>query len=84
MRKLLTTAMLLVAPLALAACGEKAEEAAPVEEVATEEVVAEPATDAAATDDEAGEAMAPAEDAAAAGEETATAEPDPKSGPPER
>lgn len=84
MRKILTTAMLLVAPMTLAACGQKAEEAAPVEEVATE-VVEEPAVgemaDPAAKE---GEMAAPAADAEAKADDKMTAEPDPKTGPPER
>lgn len=84
MRKLMTTAMLLAAPMMLVACGEKAEEAAPVEEVATE-TVEEPAADADATDAMAADATAgEADDAADAAEETMEAGPDPKTGPPER
>jgi predicted small lipoprotein YifL len=84
MRKILTTAMLLIAPMALAACGQKAEEAAPVEEVATE-APAEPAADAMADPAaKEGEMAAPAADAEAKAGDTMTAEPDPKTGPPER
>jgi uncharacterized lipoprotein NlpE involved in copper resistance len=85
MRKLMTTAMLLTASMILVACGEKAEEAAPVEEVATE-VVEEPAADAAATDPAAAEsadAMA-GEEAAPTAEEMMDAKPDDKTGPPDR
>lgn len=84
MRKIVNLTALLAVPMLLAACGQKAEEAAPVEEVATEEVAVEPATDAAATDAMAGEAMAPADDAAKAGDEAVTTEPEPKTGPIER
>jgi predicted small lipoprotein YifL len=87
MRKILTTAMLFVAPMALAACGQKAEEAAPVEEVATE-TPAEPAAGAMADP-----AAMPADDKMAddkmatdgkMADDKMTAEPDPKNGPPER
>lgn len=84
MRKIVTIAAMLAAPMLLAACGEKAEEAAPVEEVATEEVAVEPAADAAATEEKAGDAMAPADETATAGDEAAITAPDPKNGPPER
>ena len=84
MRKILTAAMMLMTPMALAACGQKAEEAAPVEEVATE-TSAEPAADAMADPAAKESAMAaPAADAKAAGDDKMTEEPDPKSGPPER
>jgi hypothetical protein len=85
MRKILTTAMLLVAPMALAACGEKAEEAAPVEEVATETPADPAATDAAATDAMAADPAATGtEEAAPPADDKMAAEPDDKSGPPER
>jgi hypothetical protein len=82
MRKIVMTAMLLVAPMTLAACGQKAEEAAPVEEVATEEVAAEPvAADPAATDAAAATA---GEEAAPTPEEMMDAKPEDKTGPPDR